>query len=79
MSESDKKAIGMGLLGVGVVGGGTASALMSKENTLAWQIGCPLSLKKVLVRDLSKKRQVEIPPEVITTEVKDVLNDPEID
>ena len=79
MSKSDKKVIGVGLLGMGVVGGGTASALAGKEDALAWQVGCPLTLKKVLVRNADKKRQVELSPGVITTNPGDVLNDPEID
>ena len=76
--KSDENEIGVGLLGMGVVGGGTAKALVDKKGTLALQVGRPLVLRKVLVRHPSKKRPVELEPGLITTSVDDVLNDPEV-
>lgn len=77
--ESTKMEVGVGLLGVGVVGGGTAAALINKKDALALQVGCPLVLKRVLVRDPAKKRSLEVEPGLITTNAEDVLSHPEID
>lgn len=70
--------IGVGLLGLGVVGGGVAAALLEKPDMLAQHAGAPLILRKVLVRSLSKERTVVIEPSLLTTEIEQVLSDPEI-
>lgn len=43
------------------------------------QVGCPVTIKKVLVKDIDKKRDADLPKEVLTTEVYDVIDDPEVD
>jgi homoserine dehydrogenase len=74
-----KKGIGIGLLGMGVVGGGVARVLVQKADFLARQTGCPLSLRKVLVRQLEKKRPLELDPQMLTTRADDVLEDEAVD
>ena len=69
----------MGLMGVGVVGGGVAAALLNEPSQIAARVGCPVQLRKALVRDASRTRDVVLPPEVLTTNVEDILDDPEID
>ena len=51
----DKKSIGIGLMGLGVVGGQVARVLRDKAEILAEQVGCPLVLRKVkvLAQDLT--------------------------
>ena len=71
--------IGIGLLGLGIVGGAVAEALVNKANNLAEQIGVSLALKKVLVRNINKPRQVKLKPGVLTDQASEVLFDPEID
>ena len=75
---SDKNAINVGLLGLGVVGGGVAAALLEQPQILAAQTGCPVNLKRVLVRDPGKKRDVDLPASLITTNPEDILADPDI-
>lgn len=43
------------------------------------RVGCPVTIKKVLVKDIDKKRDADLPKEVLTTEVYDVIDDPEVD
>jgi homoserine dehydrogenase len=74
-----KDRILVGLLGLGIVGGGVARTLLEKSNAIAQQAGCPVEIKKVLVRDLSKKREVELPRNLLTTDPALILNDPYID
>src|SRR5439155_13430440 len=69
-------AIGIGLLGLGVVGSGVARTLIDKSDSIARRVGRPLELRKVLVRDLSRSRSVgEVS---LTTDPSDVLDDPEV-
>jgi homoserine dehydrogenase len=74
-----KESIHIGLLGLGVVGGGVAKTLLEKTDAIAQQVGCPLIIKRVLVRDIAKKRPVNVPTHLLTTDPKEILNDPEID
>ncbi len=77
--DSERRAIGVGLLGLGVVGSGVAAILRDKAAVYARQIGCPLELRRVLVRDPRKQRGVTIDPALLTTEAADILGDPGID
>lgn len=68
----------IGLLGCGVVGSGVVKQLMSNQDNIALKTGCRLEIKKILVRDLTKKRPEPVPAELLTTAVSDILEDPEI-
>ena len=71
-------AINVGLLGLGVVGSGVAQALDQKSAFVATQIGCPIHLSRILVRDLDKPRALNIPKSLLTTNPKDILEDPQV-
>jgi homoserine dehydrogenase len=62
-----------------VVGGGVARALKEREEAIANEVGCPLRLKKVLVRELAKKRTAKMEPYLLTTDPRQIIDDPEID
>ena len=70
--------IGIGLMGLGVVGGGVAQALMNPAQPVQRKVGCPITLKRVLVRDTSKHRAPCVPPELLTTDPQDILSNPEV-
>jgi homoserine dehydrogenase len=74
-----RKAIGIGLLGLGTVGSGVAEVLLTKADKLAEQVGLPLTLKKVLVRDVNRRRPVEVAPKLLTDHAEEVLSHPEVD
>ena len=73
-----RKSIGVGLMGLGVVGGGVARALLEKEEAIA-ELGYPLTLKKILVRDIAKSHRVKVEPSLLTVDAQQILADPEID
>lgn len=73
------KPISVGLLGLGTVGSGVVKIIENHQDKLIHQVGCPIEVKKVLVRDLHKERDVEIDSRLLTTDVKEVVNNPEID
>ena len=77
--DSDRRAIGIGLMGLGVVGSGVARILRQKADVYERQIGRPLVIQRVLVRDPAKKRDFPIDPALVTTRAEDLLDDPEIE
>jgi homoserine dehydrogenase len=75
---SDRRAIGIGLMGLGVVGSGVARILQQKAAVYERQIGHALTIRRILVRDPSKDRDFHVDPALLTTNAADLLNDPEI-
>jgi homoserine dehydrogenase len=73
------KGISIGLLGLGTVGSGVVQIIENHQDKLMHQIGCPVKVKKILVHNLEKERSIKIDPSVLTTDVNDIISDPEID
>ncbi|MFT4412953.1 homoserine dehydrogenase [Fredinandcohnia humi] len=73
------KSISVGLLGLGTVGCGVVTILHNHQDKLMHQVGCPIKVKRVLVQDLHKDRMVKVDSSLLTTNVDDVIEDPEID
>jgi homoserine dehydrogenase len=72
------REINVGLMGLGVVGGGVAAALLDQSQAISQKIGQPVNLKKVLVRDPNKSRDPIIPNGLITTNPEEILADTSI-
>ena len=75
---SSPAEIGVGLMGLGVVGGGVARALLHSSEAVQRKVGGPIKLKKVLVRDTGKPRVGSVPPGLLTTDPWDILAAPEL-
>ena len=73
------RAIGVGLLGLGVVGSEVANVLLQRSGRLSEQVGASVTLRRVLVRDLLKSRPYALPEGLLTTNADDIFNDPAID
>ncbi|MDF2607537.1 MAG: Homoserine dehydrogenase, partial [Bacillales bacterium] len=54
------KEINIGLLGLGTVGSGVVTIIENHQDRLMHQIGCPVRVSKVLVRNLEKERTITI-------------------
>ena len=65
-------------MGLGVVGGGVAVTLLDQSLAISKNVGLPVNLKKVLVRDPNKSRDSSVPAGLITTNPADILADPSI-
>jgi homoserine dehydrogenase len=77
----EKKNIGVGLMGLGVISGQVARVLRDKAGMLADQAGCPLELKKikVLPQDLERPLAREFPSGLFTTDDEEFFREPGID
>jgi len=73
------EAISIGLLGLGTVGSGVVQIIRNHQDKLTHQVGCPVKIKKILVKNPNKERAVHIEKELLTTDAEDIINDPEID
>lgn len=73
------KAISIGLLGLGTVGSGVVKIIENHQDKLTHQVGCPVKVKKILVKNINKERFVQVNREMLTTDPEEILNDPEID
>ena len=69
-------ALGIALVGCGTVGTGVARLLLEQRERLRARAGRPLELRRVVVRDLSRPRAVELPPGCLTTDFAQALGDP---
>ena len=75
----EKRSIGVGLLGLGVIGSGVARVILEKEGIISEELGYSLKLIKVLIRDTAKPRSVKIDPSFLTLDAREILTDPKID
>ena len=66
--------VGLAMLGAGNVGGGVVAALAAGHARYAEQVGRPLHLRRVLVRDAARPRD-GVPAECLTADIEDVLGD----
>ena len=73
------KEVIIGFLGCGNVGGGVWNLLDNFRKEIAHRNdGLSIKVKKVLVRDVNKARTCAVPAELLTTDVEEVVSDPEI-
>ena len=72
------KEVVIGFLGCGNVGGGVWNLLENFRKEIAHRDHLSFRVKKVLVRDPDKARSCDVPRELLTTMVEDVVADPEI-
>ena len=78
MSGEVPDEINVGLMGLGVVGTGVAAYILGKASSLAAATGRNVNLKKVLVRDITRTRDIDLPSGLLTTNAEDILADAEI-
>lgn len=73
------KTLNIGLFGCGTVGSGVYAILESQSARIAAETGTRLRIAKVCVLHPDKERPVQLPPELITTDGGQILDDPAID
>ncbi len=74
----EKRALRVGLLGLGTVGGEVVR-LLQDEAFVAQRAGLPVTLAGIAVADSRKAREVSVPPGLLTTEAAALVASPDID
>lgn len=73
------KPVKAGLLGLGTVGTGVVRIVEGHRDDLIAQVGSPIQIERIAVRQLNKPRAVAIDPGKLTDDPWEVVRDPEID
>ena len=69
----------VGLIGLGTVGSQVAERMLSWGPQLSRRAGVELCLKKILVRDLAKRRAYDVASDLLTADPDEVIDDPGIE
>lgn len=76
---ASNRTLKIGLIGLGVVGQGVWIHFERRRQALESHLGAKLVLDRAAVRDIARERDVELPPEKLTTDPMAVATDPGID
>jgi homoserine dehydrogenase len=74
-----KATIKVGIIGFGTVGSGTARILLQNRDIIKQRTGLDIILSKIADLDITKDRGFKVPEGVLTNNVSEVLDNPEID
>ena len=70
--------IKVGLIGFGNIGAGVVRLLRENADVIRNKVGTGIVLKRIADLDITSDRGVEVDPSVLTTDVNEIFNDPEI-
>ncbi len=73
------QVVKVGLIGFGTVGTGVVKILQDNADIIARRVGRKVVLDKIADLDITTDRGVAVPSEMLTTQVNDILDNPEID
>ena len=73
------KTINVGLIGLGTIGTGVARVLRENSRLITRRLGADLVLKKIADLDIVTDRGMSFPAGMLTTDVNEVLDNPDID
>ena len=74
-----KKEIGVGLIGFGTIGTGVVRVLREHAAGIRTRLGVPLKLARIADLDIKTDRGVKVPREMLTTNARELINDPAVD
>ncbi len=72
------KPVTIGILGLGTVGGGTATVLKRNAAEIARRAGRSIEIVAASVRDINKKRSVELDNVKLTVDSNEIVDDPNL-
>ena len=75
----DNKTVKVGLIGFGTVGAGVAKILIEKAETIKAKTGLNIELAKVVDKDTTTKRPVDLAAGVLSDNINDIIDDSTID
>ncbi|MEW6676105.1 MAG: homoserine dehydrogenase [Nitrospirota bacterium] len=69
----------VGIIGFGTVGTGAVRVLLENNDLLKERLGFEINLKRIADLNIERDRGIDVPEEILTTDVDALLNDPNID
>lgn len=79
MSCDRRRTVRIGFLGLGTVGCGAFELLRRNRTDIEMRCGSTIEVRRIAVRDVTKRRPIEAPSALLTADASEVLDDPEID
>ncbi|MGJ8639298.1 MAG: homoserine dehydrogenase [Opitutaceae bacterium] len=76
---SEKRTIRIGLLGFGVVGQGVWKNIENNRQALELRLGAQLDITEVVVKNLTREREVAVPAERYSDDPARVVENPDVD
>jgi len=73
------KKITLGLIGFGTIGSGVVKLLRENGGLIERRLGARLFLKRIADLDITTPRVVPVPPELMTTDAAQIIDDPDTD
>ncbi len=73
------KSIKIGLIGFGTIGCGVVKILQDNQKIIKDRLGASVEVIKIADLDITTDRGVKVDPELLTTDVNEVLDHPEVD
>jgi homoserine dehydrogenase len=73
------KKIQIGIIGFGNVGAGVVKILRDRRTLLADKTGSDIAIRHICDKDITSKRGVSVEKGVLTRDVREVLDDPQVD
>ncbi|NLU52581.1 MAG: homoserine dehydrogenase [Clostridiaceae bacterium] len=73
------KKVGLAMLGLGTIGSGVFKVLKENGDIIRAREGMDIEIKKILVRDKNKKRNVDVDKSILTDDPSEIINDEGID
>ena len=73
------ETINLGLIGFGTIGSGVVATLNKNTHLIEDKVKKKVKLKRIVDLDITTDRGVEVDPELLSTNVDDILEDDEID
>ena len=74
-----RDVVNIGLIGFGTIGSGVVETFNKNLDLLENKVNKRINLKKVVDLDIKTDRCVDISPKVLSTDINDILEDPEIE
>ena len=71
--------VNIGLIGFGTIGSGVVETFNKNLDLLENKVGKKVKLKKIVDLDITTDRGVDVPPEILSNDINDILRDPDID
>ncbi len=73
------RQVRIGVLGCGNVGAPFVSLIADQSKEIEARTGVQLAVSRIAVRNLSRRREIEIDPALLTNDASDIVADPDID